>query len=236
MKRRLGEREKRRKEETENFPDSPIHRFTDSPIHLQAGFTLVEILIAVAIVSLILTIIYGSYASSIDTMNYTREKMEAFSIIRLTLSRMNEELTSSFFSEDNKDVMFSGEEGSLSFISSSQERIFKDSKEYELSEIGYFTEAAEEGESLCLWRREDRTPDDDVLEGGEKEKLMEGLKGIEFKYYDGEEWRDAWDSKEESCLPQAVKVTLQFPDREFSTLTYLPLGKSEGKEGIRKDE
>ena len=97
--------------EKPTFP--PAHFLTSK------GFTLVEILIAVAIVSLILTIIYGSYASSIDTMNYAQEKMEVFSMIRRTLSRMNEELTSSFFSEDSKDVMFSGEEGRIDFISSS---------------------------------------------------------------------------------------------------------------------
>ena len=191
------------------------------------GFTLIEILIAVAIVSLILTIIYASYASSIDTMNYTREKMEALSMTRLILSRMSDELTSSFFSKDSEDVMFSGQEGKIDFISSSHERIFKDSKEYDLSEIGYFTEAPEEGESLCLWRREDRTPDDDVLEGGEKEKLMEGLEGTEFKYYDGEEWRLEWDSEEESGLPQAVRVTLKFPNKKLSTIAFIPLGKSE---------
>ena len=209
--------------EKPTFP--PAHFLTSK------GFTLVEILIAVAIVSLILTIIYGSYASSIDTMNYTQEKMKVFSMIRLTLSRMNEELTSSFFSEDGKDVMFSGEEGRIDFISSSHERIFKDSQEHDLSEIGYFTEAAEEGESLCLWRREDKTPDDDVLEGGEQEQLMEGLKGIEFKYYDGEEWRDEWDSKEEACLPQAVKVTLKFPEKELSTTVFVPLGKVKSEKG-----
>ncbi len=204
---------------------------------MSKGFTLIEILIAVAIVSLILTIIYGSYASSIDTMNYTREKMEAFSMIRLTLNRMNDELTSSFISSDGH-LKFVGEEGKVDFISSSHERIFKNSKEYDLVEVSYFTGAAEEGasgsesllarrESLFLWRREDRTPDDDILEGGEKEKLMEGLEGIEFKYYDGEEWRDEWDSKEEKGLPQAVKITLKFPDKEFSTMAFIPLGKSE---------
>jgi len=190
----------------------------------EKGFTLVEILIAVAIVSLILTIIYGSYASSIDTMNYTREKMDTFSMARLTLSRMSDELTSSFISDD-EHLKFVGEEGKIDFISSSHERIFKDSKEYDLVEIGYFTEPEEEGESLSLWRREDRTPDDDILEGGEKEKLIEGLEGLEFKYYDGEEWRSEWDSQEEKGLPQAVEVTLKFPDKELSTIAFIPLGK-----------
>ncbi|MCK4648963.1 prepilin-type N-terminal cleavage/methylation domain-containing protein [bacterium] len=199
----------------------------------QHGFTLIEILIAVAIVSLILTIIYGSYASSIDTMNYTREKMDAFSMIRLTLNRMNDELTSSFISSDGH-LKFVGEEGKVDFISSSHERIFKNSKEYDLVEVSYFTGAAEEEESLFLWRREDRTPDDDVLEGGEREKLMEGLEGIEFKYYDGEEWRLEWDSKEEKELPQAVKVILKFPKKELSTTAFVPLGKSKESEQVRK--
>ncbi len=191
----------------------------------QQGFTLVEILIAVAIASLILTIIYRSYATSIDTMNYTREKMDAFSIIRLTLSRMNEEITSSFFAEDSKVAVFSGGEGKIDFVSSSHERIFKDSREYDLSEIGYFTEPEEEGERLSLWRREDRTPDDDVLEGGEREKIIDGLEGLEFKYYDGKEWLSEWDSKEERGLPQAVGITLRFPEKEFFTVAFIPLGR-----------
>ena len=219
---------------SKNLTFSLSHRLTSK------GFTLVEILIAVAIVSLLLTIIYASYASSIDTMNYTREKMEALSMTRLILSRMSDELTSSFFSKDSEDVMFSGEEGKIDFISSSHERIFKDSKEYDLVEIGYFTEAAEEGasgtesllvrrESLSLWRREDRTPDDDVLEGGKNEKLMEGLEGVEFKDYDGEEWYLEWDSEEEEGLPQAVEVILKFPNKELSTIAFIPLGKRESE-------
>lgn len=203
----------------------------------EKGFTLIEILIAVAIASLILTIIYGSYASSIDTMNYTRKKLETFSMIRLTLNRMNDELTSAFISSDGY-LKFVGEEGKVDFISSSHERIFKNSKEYDLVEISYFTGAAEEGasgsesllarrESLFLWRREDRTPDNDVLEGGEREKLMEGLKGMVFKYYDGKLWLNEWDSQEKKGLPQAVKVILKFPKKELSTIAFIPLGKSE---------
>ena len=191
-----------------------------------AGFTLIEILIALAIASLIFTIIYGAYAASIDTMNYTRQKMETFSITRLTLSRMNDELTSSFLS-DNESLRFLGEEGKIGFVSAFHERIFRDSKEYDLVEIGYFTEPDEAGgeERFLLWRREDRTPDDDVLAGGVKEKLLDDLTGIEFQYYDGEEWRLVWDSEEEGRLPQAVKATLKFPDQELSTLAYLPLWK-----------
>lgn len=198
------------------------------------GFTLVEILIAVAIVSLILTIIYGSYASSIDSMNYTQEKMAAFSMIRLTLSRMSDELTSSFISDD-EHLEFMGEEGRVDFVSSCHERIFKNSKEYDLVEIGYFTELEEaevsDSENLSLWRREDRTPDDEVLEGGERERLLKGLESIEFRYYSGDNWHSEWDSKAEKGLPRAVKITLKFQDREFSTLIYLPLGKASYKTG-----
>lgn len=57
MRRGPGEREKRRKGETENFPDSPIHRFTVSPIHLQAGFTLIELMIVIVILAILATIV-----------------------------------------------------------------------------------------------------------------------------------------------------------------------------------
>ena len=50
MKGRNGETEKRRR--------SPIPRFTDSPIHLQAGFTLLELIIVLIVLSAILVITF----------------------------------------------------------------------------------------------------------------------------------------------------------------------------------
>ena len=65
MKRGLGEREKRRKGETENFPDSPIH--------LQAGFTLIEVMIAIAIIAIALVVILHSYGLGVSMANESQD-------------------------------------------------------------------------------------------------------------------------------------------------------------------
>ena len=47
----------------------------------------------------------------------------------------------------------------------------------------------------------------------DEQHLLGGAESLEFAYYDGEVWRDAWDSTvEENALPLAVRVLIKFGD------------------------
>jgi hypothetical protein len=154
-------------------------------------------------------------------MNYTREKMENFSLVRLILNRMNDELAGAFLTNDSEEVSFLGGEYKLDFISLVPERIFENSKESDLVGIGYFVEPPGAEEKFILWRREARMLPGTLLGDGTKENLIEGLESIEFRYYDGAQWRLEWNSQDEKALPRAVKVTLCFPEQKFSTLALI---------------
>ena len=55
---------------------------------------------------------------------------------------------------------------------------------------------------------------------------------INFRYYDGSDWLDQWDSTQSHKLPKAVEVTIfvrgewrnEVIDQPFSTRVYLPVG------------
>lgn len=205
------------------------------------GFTVIEILIAVTIVSIILTIIYGSFASATRSISISRGRSDIYQIARLSLARMAEDISCAFPPKgvNLEDIKFGfiGEDRGLdgmpsdilNFISTSHLKFGRSLKNSGLCEIGYCVETDPETEELVLLRREDDTLDDEIDRGGIVLELAEHIKGIDFKYYDdkGEEW-DEWYSDDTNSLPRKVKITLTLEGEnkrrlDFSTVVYLEM-------------
>ncbi|MFH1625328.1 MAG: type II secretion system protein GspJ [Pseudomonadota bacterium] len=205
------------------------------------GFTMVEVLIAVTIVSVILTIIYGSFASSTALISVCRERSDIYQIARLSLERMAQDISCAFppKSTGAPDIIFGfiGEDresdgmpsDTLNFISTAHLTFGRDLRSPRLCEIGYYVETDPETDAPALLRREDATLDDEMNRGGIVLALAERLRGLDFKYYDdeGEEW-DEWYSEDRNSLPRSVKITLTLEDENkrrlrFSTMVYLEM-------------
>ena len=184
------------------------------------GFTLLEIMISIGILVVILTIVYNTFNSSIRAFTTIDEHGDAYGEARGVLNRMSKEIGSIYMSGDNLNTGLLGEDrdeddlpfDSLHFTSLSHIRWVKDSRESELCEIGYFLETDREREQTFLFRREDWNVDGTLEEGGIALELAEGVDGLNFRYYDGEEWLDEWDSKAQGVLPKAIEVVLLVED------------------------
>ncbi len=212
------------------------------------GFTLVEILVAVTILSIILTIIYGSFAASTKSISTCRERSDIYQIARLSLDRMAEDISCAFLPEvlDLGDIKFgfTGEDGEtegmprdvLNFISTSNLQFGKGLKGTGLCEIGYYMETDPETDELLLIRREDDSIDDETDKGGFARELADRIKCLDFKYYDGEgEESEEWYSDDRNSLPRMVKIILTMEDEneqmlDFSTRVYLEM--SSGLDGL----
>jgi len=203
-----------------------------------AGFTLLEIVISITILVVILAIIYETFNSSMEAYTAVTSRGDAYGQARLMLSRMSEEIGSIYFSGDNPNTGLLGEDkdeddlpsDSLHFTTLSHVRWVKDSRESELCEVGYYLEADREAEKSFLLRREDWNVDGTFEEGGIPLEVAEAVEGLNFRYYDGEEWVDDWDSKERNGLPKAIEVVLLMKDPSqsriiFSTIIPIPLAR-----------
>ncbi len=62
------------------------------------GFTLLEVLLAFFIFSILFITVYASYSSSFKTINTTESKMELYRKAAITLERISEDLQSSYIS------------------------------------------------------------------------------------------------------------------------------------------
>tara|TARA_B100000315_G_scaffold259925_1_gene318116 strand:- start:864 stop:1568 length:705 start_codon:yes stop_codon:yes gene_type:complete len=58
------------------------------------GFTLIEILLAMAMVAVLFTMLYGTFGSSVDLIEAAEQEGESYHMARLTIRQLSQELTS----------------------------------------------------------------------------------------------------------------------------------------------
>ena len=217
-----------------HYTPLPQKGLNDSPassplLSTMAGFTLLEVVVSVGILVVILTIIYGTFNSSMRVFTAMENRGDAYGQARLVLNRMSGEIESLYRSDENPNTGLLGEDreeydlpfDSLHFTSLfSHIRWVKDSRESDLREIGYYLETDQEMEKSFLFRREDWNVDGTLEEGGIALELAEAIDGLNFRYHDGVEWVEDWDSKTRNGLPKAIEVVLLMRDVRLKRIAF----------------
>ena len=210
------------------------------------GLTLLEVLVAVAILSMVAILIYGAF----DGMSRGRKGLgrvnDRYHEGRAALSRIAMEIPSAFLSlhqplniqQAVRMTVFSGTSGSpadrVDFTSFSHRRLARDSHESDQNEISYFgsPDPAVPGK-VDLARREASMIDLDPKKGGEVNVLAEDIDLFDVKYLDPVSglWNDTWDTTQAATgqpnrLPLQIKVTLVLnggPNGKIQFVTKIPI-------------
>jgi len=213
------------------------------------GFTLLEVLVASAILSLVLAALYSVFSRTLESKRLTEERTARARTARIVLLHMGEELQASFpFA--GRDARFTGAtrladafpEGELSFISCSPTPLTSAGHESDVNEIGYALLPDPQAPSYRqLIRRVSLDPGIsssavDRDRHREEYPLLSGIRGLRFRFFDGRIWREEWGREDtRDKLPRAVEATLYLDDSqevvEFSTVIDLPLAGS-GRVGV----
>jgi prepilin-type N-terminal cleavage/methylation domain-containing protein len=187
------------------------------------GFTLAELLIAIVIFSLVVSMTYAAFNTTFRVIEDASSNSKYAERARITLSRITEDLESLYIGEK---VIFEGKENfygemrgdSLSFTSRAHLIFHKDAEPAGYATISYSVEESADQEGLRLFRR-----DLAYLPGQQDEEekgflLCDGLQEVSFTYIDdnGAE-QENWDAElrkenEEKEIPRAVQVKISFPD------------------------
>ena len=200
----------------------------------EKGFTLVEILIAMAILAVIVTSTFVIFRSSSKSWQKGEKRSERYHNARVAVGKMSAEISQAVVSE-NKLSKFIGnkeEVGFVSFVSTA-------GGVFELVEIEYWLDK----EGRFIMRNEDIDPDFDFSTQDNSDILAENIALLEFSYYNGSTWSEAWnmieieeDAEEEieeeqgideSILPKAVRIKIKVEDKSgkeseiFEVVTHL---------------
>lgn len=218
------------------------------PKRSQRGFTLIEIMLALAILATLVALTWGTVSSSFRFRTATLDKFDRYRTVQQAMDRMSREISMAFVTnigqvatnargEVTYKTAFVGRNDELSFTSLAHVRTRVGEAASEQCEISYRLEnqRGDDGEMHSnLVRREDAPIDDDPEEGGVLYALLEDVERVRFEYWDstreiaGEAWVDRWDAinDHDGMLPSRVRITLEvrhplLPRKtlEFSTQT-----------------
>ncbi len=202
------------------------------------GFTLIEVLIAVVLLAVISLLLWQSMGGAINSKERSEKREQTYRGANLVLNRMTRELSmcvlyssleflgiSSSSEQMTKSVFIgtnAGDHDKLTFDTLAHVRYLKNVKESDMAEVTYFVEkAADEDQAqlgdYVLKIREKSPLDNQPDQGGRVMTLLEGVKELNFRYYDVTkgEFKDEWDTTKidfGNRLPKAVEITLVMQD------------------------
>ncbi len=203
------------------------------------GFSLIEILVATSISSLVLLMVYTSYRSVLTTIQDVSGYAEFYENINLSLARIDHDISNAYYKTKDKKIGFiaevDAENSSLHFVSVNfrKLRILGSIKEpYPYSDINevsyYLREDPKIPDLFLLYRREERHYDGEPTSGGTESIMLENVTGLRFEFKLRNDWTTRWDSRENKRFPKIVKTILKVKnytgkEEEFVLMSYVDM-------------
>ncbi|MDB9822804.1 prepilin-type N-terminal cleavage/methylation domain-containing protein [Deltaproteobacteria bacterium] len=219
------------------------------------GFTLLEIIVAIAIFAAISSILYSSYIGTFRTIEYAESHSEIYRMARIALERITEDLESAYIPRGVKDLEnedpflrttgFFGDDAEIDGRSadnlkfaSGEHLVFNEHYKGGKARIVYYVKEHEEEEGFILYRSDTSEFNDQPEEGTGGLALCGSLHSVNFAYHvENGELYDNWDSSVDPLknkLPVMVSIELEFMNQsdpespiKFITSVALPLARIE---------
>jgi general secretion pathway protein J len=203
-----------------------------------AGFTLIEVLLALAIFAFVTTIMLGSFTQTARSKRAIQSAQERTHTVRVALTRMTREIEMAYLSSSenmgltNRRTMLIGstraDVDQLMFSSFAHQRLRAGAAESDTSVVSYFGERdPEDRRVLNLMRRETRRlqAEDPNLLVGESYILCPDVSRLKISYYDHKrkEWTTDWNTLNASgqqYLPTHIRVVLTVFDERGQEVSY----------------
>jgi general secretion pathway protein J len=191
------------------------------------GFSLIELLIAVAILAAITTLLFGAFSAlkrSKDGLTRVQDRQRE---ARLAMARITRELQSAYLSAHSplnqalvvQKTIFKGERGTpadrVDFTAFANRRLERNAHISDQCELSYFGSQNPDGSgTVDLVRRIDTEPDLEPDKGGRVEVLATDIDMFDLQYLDAQtgQWQETWDTTQTTGqpdrLPFQVRVIL----------------------------
>src|SRR5574337_1399288 len=201
-----------------------------SPSKSQAGFTLVEVLIAVALLGLVGVMVFGSLVMTANAVESGREQAAKEQAIRRILRLMAEEIS---LSKRNTMYPWVGTNGTqdgqpadiLAILVMSQELSTSAAKESETVRVVY----TRERDRLIRFVRRNLYTLTDTNESLDQMELADHVQAFNIRYYDAQNriWLDEWPAVPKILKALLVEVTFQYPDADpWTVREWVTIGTS----------
>jgi type II secretion system protein J len=190
------------------------------------GFTLLEVLIATAIMAGIVTVIYLSFFTASRNVEQAEAIRDSSDMARTLVAKIADDLSDAYYNPAmNRPEVITIFNGKKEQTDSTDEKSRHDSitlttltnwrrlntKETDLWEVGYFFKPKPDGSGYVMMRREKRelSKDSPAGEGGIEYEITDRVKFFQLRYNEvGDTWYDEWNSTTRNRLPKLVEIAL----------------------------
>ena len=216
-----------------------------------AGFTLVELLLALFLFALIAAVIFAAFAAVASGVEKGRQSMEFYRVGRTALLRMAQEIGAAMPPPDGSattvttvgsNPAFQGKKTSggsgigqdrVEFLTIPYRRYSDKVPAYELCRVAYYVADNQQGKT-ALFRDEDCSGEEDERhDRATRLELTDLAVGLEITYFDAEQVHEEWPPTRDAKNPLPCRVRLaltlrntQQYERAFITTVALPMGVS----------
>lgn len=179
--------------------------------HTKPGLTLIELLIAMAMVVAIISMVNaGFFAASRSAETCTDKMLLDWQQLRL-LDSISGQIRCAFAPAQSKTACFEYRPGNiLHFLTTRPFALTKDENVGPL-EVDYRFDP-DRNALLLSQRRFVETSADNPLEWQE---IAGGINNFGLQFYDGRQWLDRWDSDSQKNLPSAVRITIKYQQADL---------------------
>ena len=186
----------------------------------RSGFTLIELMLAVLILAIMMSIIYGVVVSTVTAARRVEEITASSEIGPAILTQIRIDLEAAFLPKEGEFFVGTKRPGAgnsrdrVDFVSGvmsyGSENDIEEARFHSFNEVGYQTIDSRKDPSVAvLYRREDFFIDADPLKGGRLTELYDRVRSFSLRYLEGDTWRNDWNSKSQKGLPRAVEIELK---------------------------
>ena len=197
------------------------------------GFTLIEVLLSLAILALISTVIYMSFSSSGEHVEQAEAARDEVDLARTLIARMSDDIANAFCKPGMKSAVFFGKQEEVEtpdgqrrldsiYLSTLTNWRRLGSKESDLWVVGYLFREKPDGSGyqMVRYERRDLSAGTPPLEDGVEYVLTDRIRSLRLRYFYGSNWKDELGSSSTCLLPKAVEIALTTTDGKlFTTIT-----------------
>ncbi|HUJ29409.1 MAG TPA: prepilin-type N-terminal cleavage/methylation domain-containing protein [Myxococcales bacterium] len=201
------------------------------------GFTLLEVMIAVAVLAMIGGVTWKSFDGAYDLKQRVESAEDRDQTMRAALSRIAREVSMTFLSEHydrkrfrERPTFFKLKDGrgdaDLMVTSFAHERLHIDAKESDQAVFEYKLDRDDDGRQ-SLFRRVKPQFDEEPERGGERAVLADDVLKFSVEAWDPKqrEWREEWDTNSPertggALIPPRVRISLTVRDEQGKERTW----------------
>ncbi len=205
------------------------------------GFTLIEMLLAMAIVVSIVSMVYGSYFATAKSADVYKAMMTASESAGGLLQQMTRQIRCSYATSDDgsptpAEPLLPKTQGILEEPVS----YFKGGSQLPSGEILHFVTTApfsgldgcrdglfdvvykfdKAARTLLVSQKRFVETPTDTAEKREFLPVIEGIEDIRLQFFNGAEWADQWDFAQAKKLPRTVRISIACEDENGRKCTY----------------